>query len=757
MGSSVRRHQATAQQPSRSQRADFPLPTVGGHSNRTPQPVGVGQLWRLAIATIGITTLMVGLSPRAALGQTQGASVTVAESRPESRPSPEDGAWTVTPAALQEPLLLAQSAAPSAHLLFVNPALGNDTSGEGSQRSPFRTITHALEVAPAGTTIFLAAGTYSAESGEQFPIRLRPGITLQGDVGSRGQGILIRGGGEFLSPTAARQNITLLGANEATLTGITVTNPNVRGYGLWIESSSPTVLSNTFSGNLHDGIAVNGTSQAVIRNNRFHRNGANGISIYGTAQPLVADNLFEETGYGVNVGQRAAPQLVGNQIVRNRSGVIVQGSARPVLRQNVIEQNEQDGVVAIAQAVPDMGTTAEPGENQIQGNGRQDVNADVAQQEIPIAGNQLDQSRTSGSLDFSGEVAIAPAAAPSPRSASAQFPRIVLPFTVPPARANVPETPTPPPVQQATTPTPPSAPAATPAPPPPAAPSPAIAPTPFPQPTAIAPTESAAATTLTGQSATGGSRPPSTSLEMFVQPTAAAIAPQPSRPATPPTVSPAATPPPALITTAPIPIPVVAPQTAPSPPAQPLRATAAQPQTVSVAARPSAASQAPIPIPVIFPNTQATNPAPALIPAVAAATPIPATPVPSTPVPATPIPATPTPQPVRNANLLPVPAASVPTGHLGGLQTIRVANGALTPMTDAQRASMLGLRYRVVVEAGNERMQNAVRSLIPGAFRTRVDGRTVMQAGAFASLENANSVARQLVNSGLRAEVQTME
>ena len=84
-------------------------------------------------------------------------------------------------------------------------------------------------------------------------------MTVQGNPNTRGQNILIKGGGDFLSPTSAGQNIAILGADGAGLSGVTVTNTNYRGYALWIESSSPIVVNNTFSGSTHDGISVVGT------------------------------------------------------------------------------------------------------------------------------------------------------------------------------------------------------------------------------------------------------------------------------------------------------------------------------------------------------------------------------------------------------------------------------------------------------------------------------------------------------------------
>ncbi|MEG4441721.1 DUF1565 domain-containing protein [Microcoleus sp. AT9_B5] len=298
--------------------------------------------------------------------------------------------------------LLSQSLQSDINILYVSSTGGSDTGGNGSDRAPFKTLTYALSVAPPKTAILLAPGTYSEQTGEKFPLMLRPSVTVQGNPNTRGQNIVIKGGGYFISPTSAGQNIAILGADGAGLSGVTVTNTNYRGYALWIESSSPTVVNNTFSGSTHDGISVVGTSRPTIGGNVFSKNGANGITIFGNSQPEVRDNVFENTGFGVNVAQNASPLLIGNKITRNKDGVVVQADARPVLRNNYIESNRRDGIVAISRSLPDLGTAAEPGGNVIRNNGQYDVNNAAKGQVIPAYGNQLSSSRTTGSVDVAG-------------------------------------------------------------------------------------------------------------------------------------------------------------------------------------------------------------------------------------------------------------------------------------------------------------------------------------------------------------------
>lgn len=287
------------------------------------------------------------------------------------------------------------------NVLFVNPGVRDETIANGSERAPFKTITQALRVAQPNTVIRLSTGTYSTSFGETFPLLLKPGVSIQGDPRTRGRNIIIQGGGIFISPTFARQNITILGANQARINGVSIINPNRRGYGLWIESSSPMVTNNTFTGNRHDGISITGESAPIIRSNYFYQNEANGITIYGTSRPEVRENVFEKTGFGINIAQNAAPVLIGNRITRNRAGIVVQANAKPVLRDNVIEWNTEDGVVAIATSQPNLGTKTEPGGNVFRRNGRYDINSSASSQ-VSAFGNQLALARITGSVDLAG-------------------------------------------------------------------------------------------------------------------------------------------------------------------------------------------------------------------------------------------------------------------------------------------------------------------------------------------------------------------
>lgn len=287
------------------------------------------------------------------------------------------------------------------NVLFVNPTSGDDNNN-GREATPLRTITRALQVAQPNTVIVLGRGTYSSASGEEFPLLIKSGISIQGDTAGKGRGILIQGGGEYLSRSFGRQNTTLVVGNNVTVAGVTITNPQGRGYGMWIESTNPQIVGNTFTGSVQDGIAVTGNATAKISQNYFYRNGANGVTVSGSARPEISENIFQQTGFGINIAQNAEPVITGNHIQYNRAGVIVQANARPVLRQNLIQGNREDGLVAIAQANPDLGSDGEPGNNDFRNNARYDINANAAKQPILSVGNRIDQKKIAGQVNFRG-------------------------------------------------------------------------------------------------------------------------------------------------------------------------------------------------------------------------------------------------------------------------------------------------------------------------------------------------------------------
>jgi len=286
---------------------------------------------------------------------------------------------------------------PTAPVIYVNPVTGTNTAEAGASAiSPYKTITFALSQTKPGATIQLAPGNYSSES---FPILLKPGITLRGDESSKGKTVVIEGGGTYISRTFAKQNITILADQDTTIVGVTVTNTNERGTGVWVESTNPTITNNTFTKNFREGVFVTGTGNPKVENNQFVQNTANGISLTKSSQGEIRNNLFQNNGFGLAIGDTSTAVVTENQIVQNKDGMVISESAKPLVRKNVIQNNIRDGIVLILNAAPDLGTNDNPGSNTINNNGRYNLYNATKTNTISAVGNNIDASRVSGLMN----------------------------------------------------------------------------------------------------------------------------------------------------------------------------------------------------------------------------------------------------------------------------------------------------------------------------------------------------------------------
>lgn len=303
------------------------------------------------------------------------------------------------------PALSVQAPA-SVTVIYVNPGTGIDRADAGNTKAaPYKTITYALNQAQAGTIIQLATGNYTSETGEVFPLVLKEGVTLRGDESTKGQNTVISGGGHYHTQTFRDQNITVEAENDSTITGVTITNLNTRGTAVWIEFTNPTVKNSTFANNNREGIFVTGTSAPKIEANVFTMNKGNGISVVRSAQGEIRSNRFEDTGFALAIGDSSSPLVVDNQIIQNTDGLVISEDAHPVLRHNIIKSNKRDGIVAIHNARPDLGTKESAGHNTISSNGRYDINNATGSNTLVAVGDDIDAEHISGKVDQGATIA----------------------------------------------------------------------------------------------------------------------------------------------------------------------------------------------------------------------------------------------------------------------------------------------------------------------------------------------------------------
>jgi len=645
-------------------------------------------------------------------------------------------------------------------VLLVNPVTGDDTNGTGTEQAPFKTITQALQVAGSNTVILLSPGVYSTQTGEIFPLRMKPGVTIQGNPRTRGQDVVIEGGGSFKSPSAARQDITILGADQAGLRGVTVVNPNKQGYGLWIESSSPLIVDNTFTGNTKGGISLNGDSAPTIRSNYFYDNGGNGITVNGTLQPEMRENVFEDNGLGTGFADNSAPQLIGHHLISNHNGQAVESNAQSVLLNGFRANSEPEQLAVSTTSSPALETLTEPSDNQLRENDLSPSNTQIPESTIVNFGEQLDEG-TESSLDLTETDNLTSQATteetnrqlPSPPTVteqSTQSESLALNSTENVAEELVTTTTT----NKADIPSE-SVVTAT-----------EIAPTSADNSPVENTPETLAQNEVLEAQPVAEVEPETAAISAASFPVPSMLSSQTSATASAADVTPAAN------------LGSMAEASAPEePPQENLEAnasfeeTAGEPtdviefneplQSNSLATSPDTQttsslaqltptqSEAPqaqgISIPVPSPNSTSVESNPVPKPAQSSTTDKPSNSPPSELEPSV---------PVLNSD----PQSDSAGQNFPRTDSVPVFNDNNQQLgNNNNRTTLQGLRYRVLVEAQSEEQQNLLKSLVPDAFRTVVNGKAMMQAGIFSTRETADQVWQMLNSKGLNATIEQLE
>jgi parallel beta-helix repeat protein len=131
----------------------------------------------------------------------------------------------------------------------------------------------------------------------------------------------------------------------------------------------------------------------------FVENSAAGVIAAGTAKGVMRRNLFQNTGFGISLQAQSAPLIVENQIIANRSGIVLTGNSKPVVRKNRIEKNTEDGLTAVEKSLPNLGTAQDLGGNIFAKNGEFDLQNATATKIFSL-GNQLNPSRVKDLFDI---------------------------------------------------------------------------------------------------------------------------------------------------------------------------------------------------------------------------------------------------------------------------------------------------------------------------------------------------------------------
>ena len=269
---------------------------------------------------------------------------------------------------------------------YVNQTTGDDANN-GSQAAPWATISYAIATADSEITIHVAPGTYNAASGETFPIALKNGQKLIGNVSSKGAGAtptLIQGEAAYALPPLI--GTTVVGAENARVAGLSIANEtNQVGYAaLFVDGVTMEVDHNTFPNPTYTGVGASNMANVEIHDNLFQTS-SYGLILDGSGVVSVHDNTMEGGSYGIRVFGIDSLDVANNTIsvglggvqggfgpsnttIRNNTfnktpgnyGSILCSGGTPLIRGNTFTG---ETALHVQGGTPDAGTVADPGQN----------------------------------------------------------------------------------------------------------------------------------------------------------------------------------------------------------------------------------------------------------------------------------------------------------------------------------------------------------------------------------------------------------
>ena len=270
-------------------------------------------------------------------------------------------------------------------VVYVSPS-GQDRD-EGTANFPYRTLTRALQDARPGMAIQVAVGTY--REGEVWPLVVPAGVTV---VGAASQPTIIEGGGENAQSNG--EHVAIVLDDRAQLRNFTI--KNTRGSGLFTKVGMALVVNSQFVDCAQYGVIASDRARPFISNSSFTRNSVAGLKVEGRSKGEVRQNQFEQNGTGIIITGSAAPLLVSNKIVDSRYGIVLQGVARPVIRKNNVVAS-QSALRIKDRANPDIGHPQDLGNNSFVGI-EYDLYNEAAT--LSTAGNQINPIRVHGSISY---------------------------------------------------------------------------------------------------------------------------------------------------------------------------------------------------------------------------------------------------------------------------------------------------------------------------------------------------------------------
>ena len=110
-------------------------------------------------------------------------------------------------------------------------------------------------------------------------------------------------------------------------------------YGIWCDSSSPSISNNTISNNYYYGILCKYTSSPSISNNTISNNNYYGISCSYYSSPSISNNTISNNNYGIYC-YYSSSSISNNTISNNNDdGILCEYYSSPSILNNILYDN----------------------------------------------------------------------------------------------------------------------------------------------------------------------------------------------------------------------------------------------------------------------------------------------------------------------------------------------------------------------------------------------------------------------------------
>ena len=225
---------------------------------------------------------------------------------------------------------------------------GSD-SGSGASGSPVKSITKAAQLAKAGDTVLVAAGTYKGT------VSIATNGTASGQITFKpvdGAKVVIDGAG-----TPANTDLVVISGDYITFQGFEVVNSTRTGIGLWGSHDSKVIGNNvhdSFRAGIYAGYSSPGVSyNNVIDGNEVWRNvkenmsktwsggWAQGISLAMSDNSTISNNnVYDNWGEGVGAMFTKGAKITGNTVYDSYSvGVYLDNAQDAVVQYNTVSHS----------------------------------------------------------------------------------------------------------------------------------------------------------------------------------------------------------------------------------------------------------------------------------------------------------------------------------------------------------------------------------------------------------------------------------